>query len=205
MTPRILLGMESYSVLMIEGLMDCHSSFKAVASWRTLFGFGERLLTIRPRISHRFSIGFKSGLRDGHWRDRMPAADLKSTTFFARWGVALSSWNTQSDGSPHVLRAQGSRWSSRTCLYVTPFTDCRRITSSDWPVKQIAPQTWTLPPPKAVVPTIKLWSSFSDGLRQTLTLASVEWSRTPARKSEVAMSHYPSHPIRPIAKKICVI
>ena len=83
-TPRILRGMESYSVVIRDGLMECHSSFKAVASWTTLLGFGERFLTIRPRMSHKFSMGFKSGLRDGHGKDRMPFADLNSITVLAR-------------------------------------------------------------------------------------------------------------------------
>lgn len=98
------------------------------------------------RIPHRFSIGFRSGEHDGHFKTSILCVSSHSKVCRLRCTAALSCWNTHFLAP--LLRNVGSKFICNTSIYSAEFIRVLGNANSKQPFTANAPQTIRDPPPK---------------------------------------------------------
>ena len=143
-TALIFLCMESVirAFIVLMGILS-HSSNKAAPNWSRVARAFRRPLTLLSILSHRCSIGDKSGLYGGQSSGLMLWLARKSWQTLATWDRALSCWKIRWCCCTNET-ATGRRISS---LYLTPVKSPAITINSDFNPWDIPPQTITDPPP----------------------------------------------------------
>ncbi len=166
--------MESTKLAVMSGVMEFQVlKIKSFNSSLFLTGVLSIFFLI---ISHRCSMGFRSGLYEGHGKTEMWLAVNQSMEYFAVWHFAPSCWKMKS--SPIILSPSSFRVCEIRSMYALAFkrpsTTCKLPSLS----RHIHPQTWIFPPPNLTVDTRQSWWSFSPTLLLTLTLLPGTISKT---------------------------
>ena len=156
-TVRHLLGQERISRWILSCGMALHSSCSATASCWSVCGCRWRCRTRRSRVSHRCSIGLRSGDLEGHGKTLTLEFCRKVIVARAVWGRALSCWNICLCWSIIGRRWGRNTWSMYRWAVRFPWM----ITKCDFWLYEMAPQTITLPPPNLSTCRIQLGSKRS--------------------------------------------
>ena len=143
------LGMLSTSLSHCRWVTLCHSWRKNSSSsalfdglWPSIF----LLITFQ-----RFLMGFRSGDWAGHDRVLIWWSFIHTFTDLAVWHGALSCWKKHSSELGNIVRAKGSKFSSRTTLYLAWFMRPSQRQICLIPALLKHPQIITDPPPNFTV------------------------------------------------------
>ncbi|XP_051548280.1 electron transfer flavoprotein subunit alpha, mitochondrial-like isoform X1 [Myxocyprinus asiaticus] len=82
--------------------------------------------------SKSFSMGFRSGDWAGHDRVLIRWSFIHTLIDLAVWHGALSCWTNQSSELGNIVRAEGSKFSSRKTLPLWPLTRTQKLPFSRW-------------------------------------------------------------------------
>ena len=135
----------------------CHSRCNAASRSGSVSTGGVISRIFRPRMSHKCSRGFKSGLRAGHGSIEIAFWCKHSITACDLWGLALSSINTGL-----VKRGWSSKWGIIAVLKMSVWYFCPvrvpcTVTRSSLQSCDTHPHTIVEPPPKGTGSWMCLW------------------------------------------------
>ena len=114
-TCMTLRGMDSTNVCKTSGVILAQASVRCFQRSSKLVGLAG--CSFLKRISHRCSMGFKSGLWAGQSRIRTRLESKKLHTRLALWQGALSCWKINVRRGPNNVLAEGSIQFLRTSRY----------------------------------------------------------------------------------------